>query len=66
MKGNKLSKEKYKMCSLRRGTKDYKGAKFSAQGENRLKIILELNGIKGVVNSGQDPTQLSFQFVEIN
>ena len=33
---------------------------------NRLKKSLMLNGIKGVVTSGQDPTQLSFQLVKRN
>ena len=31
---------------------------------NRVKKNLMLNGIKGVVTLGQDPTQLSFQYVK--
>ena len=34
--------------------------------EKRFKGKLMLNGIKRMVTSGQDPTQLSFQFVERN
>jgi len=33
---------------------------------NRLKKNLMLNAIKGVMNSGQKPTQLSFQLVKRN
>lgn len=41
------------------------GAKSSAQGyKKKFKENLMLNGIERVVTSGQDSTQLSFQFVE--
>lgn len=33
---------------------------------DRLEKILMLNGIKGAVTSGQDPSQLSIQFVKRN
>jgi hypothetical protein len=58
MKRSKLNKEKYKIYNLRR-----KGHKESV---NRLKKRLILNGIKGVVTSEQDQTQLSFQLVKRN
>ena len=55
MKSSKLSKEKYKMYNVRR--------KETPRSINRLEKSLMLSGIKGVVTSGQDPTQLSFQLV---
>ena len=51
----------------KRSTREFNGAESSAQGVKMLfKESLMLNGIKGVVTSGQDPTQLSFQLVERN
>lgn len=45
----------------RRSTRKSNGTESSAQGVESLKKSLVLNGIKGVVTSGQDITQLSFQ-----
>ena len=39
---------------------------FTEDKIKSLKKSLMLNGIKGVVTSGQDPTQLSFQLVKRN
>jgi hypothetical protein len=51
----------------KRSTREFNGAESSAQGVKMLfKESLMLNGIKGVVTSGQDPAQLSFQLVERN
>ena len=67
MKRKKLSKEKYKMYSLRR--KETPGSRLELKQSkeiNRLKKSLMLNGMKGVLISWQDPTQLSFQLVKRN
>jgi hypothetical protein len=64
IKHSKLREKKYKMYGSRvkgapgNGTKPNPLFKYI----NRLKI---LNGIKGVVTSWQDPTQLSFHLVEV-
>jgi hypothetical protein len=52
-----------KPCKLRKKEKKKKKLNPVFKEINRLKI---LNGIKGVVTSGQDPTQLSFHFIKGN
>lgn len=53
------------MCSEERSStrKGNVGAKSCAQGDKNSKKILVPNEIKAVMTSGQDPAQLSFQFV---
>jgi hypothetical protein len=55
MKSSKLSKEKYKMYNVRR--------KETPRSINRLEKSLMLSGIKGVVASEKNPTQLNFQLM---
>jgi hypothetical protein len=38
----------------------------SVQGDKKIKESQVLNKIKGVVKSGQDPTQISFRLVKRN
>jgi len=54
---NKLSKEKYKMFEEKRSTRKCNTIKS-------LKKSLMLNVMKGVVTSGQDPTQQNLQRVK--
>lgn len=61
MKRGKLSRVNYKMKILRR--KRAPGSRMELSPIFK-KINGSRNGIKGVVMSGQDPTQLSFQLVE--
>lgn len=58
-----MSKQKYKMYKLRRKGAPGRKMKLSPVFKeiNRFR-----NVIKGVVISGQDPTQLSFQVVKRN
>ena len=68
MKKSTLSKEKYNMYNLRRKLAPGSVMELSLvlKEINRFKKSLMLSGIKGVVPSGQDPTQLSFQLVKRN
>lgn len=69
MKRNKFDKEKCKMYSLRREEAPGNALLEPSAVLKEIKCLKEsllLKGIKGVVTSGQDPTQLSFQPVERN
>ena len=60
MKRSKLSNEKIEKVQFE---DERSSRKSSAQGDKNLKITLVLNEIKGVMTLGQDPNQLTFQFV---
>jgi hypothetical protein len=68
MKRSKLSKKKYKTYSLRGEGTSESGMEVSSVFKeiNRLKRSLMPNGIKVVLVSGQDPTQLSLQLLRRN
>ena len=63
MKRSKLSKESYNMYNWRRKGSIGNGMELKPLFKeiNRLKKNMTLNGIKEVMNPGQDSTQLSFQ-----
>ena len=63
MKRSKLNKEKYKLYRLSRKEVPKSGMELSPAFKeiNRLR-----SGIKGVVSSGEDPTQLSSHLVKSN
>ena len=66
---SKPSKEKYKMHSLRRKGASGSAVERSAQGDKKFLKLLAfsikmLYGIKGMVASGQGPTQPSSQLVK--
>jgi hypothetical protein len=68
MKRSKVSRESYKRYNLRRKGAPGDGMELSPVFEEIyiLKKNLILKGIKGMVTTGQDPTQLNFQFVKKN
>ena len=65
MRRSKLNKEKYKVYSLRRkgGSGKCSGV-ISAQGDERFKSKPVTKWDKGVMTSGQEPSQISSQHVK--
>ena len=48
------------------GTKNLNGAKSYVQHDKQIKKSLVIKGVKGMVTSGKDPIQLSFQIKKWN
>ena len=68
MKRIKLGKDKYKMYNLKNKRASGNGMELSSMFKeiNRLLESLRLNGIKRVVTSSQDPTELSYKLMRKN
>ena len=68
MKRIQLGKDKYKMYNLKNKRASGNRMELSSMFKeiNRLIESLRLNRIKGVVTSGQDPTELSYKLMKRN